>query len=94
MIVAVLLVALVVLAVVAAVAWPLIGARADARLDQQSDAESQELQDEIERSLRAIREIELDHRAGDLSDGDFAELDAEERARAAELLRRRDGAGH
>jgi flagellar motility protein MotE (MotC chaperone) len=87
---AVLLVALVALAVVVAIAWPLVGARGDVSADQEPDADRQELQDEIDRSLRAIREIDQDHRAGDLSDDDFAALDAEERARAAELLRRRD----
>ena len=48
------------------------------------------LQDEIDRSLHAIREIEFDHRAGNLSDQDFAELDSAERAQLATLLRRRD----
>lgn len=90
MIAAVLLVALVALAVVAAIAWPLVGARGDSAADPELDADRQELQDEIDRSLRAIREIDMDHRAGDLSDDDFAALDAEERARAAELLHRRD----
>jgi hypothetical protein len=32
----------------------------------------------------------MDHRAGNLSDADFADLDREERARAVELMRRRD----
>ena len=48
------------------------------------------MQDEIDRSLRAIREIEFDHRAGNLSDEDFAELDGAERAQLATFLRRRD----
>ena len=41
-------------------------------------------------SLEAIREIEMDHRAGNLSDEDFAALDTAERARAVELMRRAD----
>ena len=41
----------------------------------------------------AIREIEMDHRAGNLSDEDFAALDRAERARAVELMRRRDREG-
>ena len=86
---AIVLFALIALAAVAAVAWPLIAGPAE-RPDPEVDSERQELQDEIERSLRAIREIDMDHRAGNLSDEDFARLDAEERARAAELLRRRD----
>lgn len=86
---AALLVAAIALAVVALVAWPLVRDRTetDAVAD---DQRRRALQDEIERSLRAIREIEFDHKAGNLNDADFAELDGIERARAAELLRRRD----
>ena len=51
------------------------------------------MDEDLERSLAAIREIEFDHRAGNLSDEDFAELDRAERARAVELLRRRDELG-
>lgn len=83
------LVAAVALAVVAAVAWPLLHERHQAEPAGEDEAE-RALQDEIDRSLRAIREIEFDHRAGNLSDEDFAELDGAERAQLAILLRRRD----
>jgi hypothetical protein len=84
------LVAAVALAVVAAVAWPLLRERHQSEAPPDDHA-GQELQDEIDRSLRAIREIEFDHRAGNLSDADFAELDGAERTQLATLLRRRDG---
>jgi hypothetical protein len=87
-----LLVAAVALAVVALVAWPLLRDRPDTATGVAGDLGGQELQDEIDRALRAIREIEFDHAAGNLSDTDFAELDAVERARAADLLRRRERA--
>jgi hypothetical protein len=48
------------------------------------------VEEDLHRSLEAIREIEMDHRAGNLSDEDFAQLDRAERARAVELMRRRD----
>ncbi len=85
------LVAVVALAVVVAVAWPLLRDRTDGAMLRGGDADRrQELQDGIDQSLRAIREIDFDHKAGNLGDADFAELDAAERARAAELLRERD----
>jgi hypothetical protein len=49
-----------------------------------------EIEDALARSLDAINEIAFDHEAGNLSDEDFAELDAQERARALALLRRTD----
>jgi hypothetical protein len=85
-----LLVAAVALAVVVAVAWPLLHERAQADGSSADDQANRALQDEIDRSLRAIREIEFDHRAGNLSDEDFSELDGAERAQLATLLRRRD----
>jgi len=78
------------IAVVALVAWPFLrrpGAEAPA--DPRADAR-REVQEELDRSLAAINEMEFDRRAGNLSDEDHARLDAEERARAVELLRRRD----
>lgn len=86
----ILLVAAVALAAVAAVAWPLVRADGNPVDVDAGDPRRAELQDEIDRSLRAIKEIDFDHKAGNLSDADFAELDRAERARAAELLRRRD----
>lgn len=90
MTVTVLLVAVVALVVVAAVAWPLTASGAGGRDGAGIDPARQELEDEIDRSLRAIREIEADHSSGDLDEDTYRELRARERARAAELLRRRD----
>ncbi len=84
------LVALVALAVVAAVAWPLVRDRAEDVRSVVRDDRRQALQDGIDQSLRAIREIDFDHESGNLGDADFAELDAVERTRAADLLRQRD----
>ncbi len=85
-----LILAAVALIVVAALAWPHVVRRDEpARADPASDAH-RAVEEDLERSLAAIREIEMDHRAGNLSDEDFAELDRAERARAVELLRRRD----
>jgi hypothetical protein len=86
------LVAAVALVVVGGIAWPFLNGRAERSLAESApNAPDPELQDEIDRALRAIREIEFDHAAGNLDDADFAQLVAAERARAAELLRRRDG---
>ena len=46
-----------------------------------------------EAKYREISDAELDHAAGKLSDEDFAALDAAERARAVELIRRLDELG-
>jgi hypothetical protein len=92
-IVAVILVGLVTVLAVVLVAWPLLHhAPGTATEDPRSD-ERRRLDDEIERSLAAIREIEFDRHAGNLSEEDFAALDAQERARAIDLLRRRDELG-
>lgn len=80
---------------VALVAWPLV-TRASAPLPDGGDDDRRAVEEELERSLDAIREIDMDHRAGNLSDEDFQALDRDERARAVELMRRRDamsGAG-
>jgi cytochrome c-type biogenesis protein CcmF len=47
-----------------------------------------------EAKYREIRDAELDHAAGKLSDEDFAALDAELRREALEILDRDDGAGN
>jgi biopolymer transport protein ExbB/TolQ len=83
------------LLVAVAVAWPLIlrdePSAALAAEEQAREADrARDVEEALERSLAAIREIDTDHRAGNLSDEDFAALDRAERARAAELLRQRD----
>jgi len=87
---AVLIIGLVAVLTVALVAWPLLHATPNSAAEDSLGDERHRLDDEIERSLAAIREIAFDRRAGNLSDEDFAALNAQERARAAELLRRRD----
>jgi|SRR5690349_3279813 hypothetical protein len=86
----VLIVAIAALAVVAAVAWPLVRSDADAPVVDPRAEARQDVDEQLAQSLEAIREIDMDHRAGNLSDEDFAELDAAERARAVELMRRSD----
>ena len=54
------------------------------------DPAVRELDDALERSLDSIDEIAFDHATGHLSDADYAALDHDERARAIELLRRKD----
>ncbi|MBM3635221.1 MAG: hypothetical protein FJW99_08095 [Actinobacteria bacterium] len=83
------LIALVSVLVVALVAWPLLRGESGAQPAAQSD-DLRAVEEELQSSLDAIREIEMDHRAGNLSDDDFAALDRDERARAVELMRRRD----
>jgi hypothetical protein len=86
----VLIVAVAALVVVALVAWPLIGAAPDAPPPDPDDDARRDLDEQLAGALEAIREIEMDHRAGNLSDEDFSALDAAERARAVELMRRAD----
>jgi hypothetical protein len=88
-----LIVVAVALVVVAALAWPLLARRDDGPSADTAADDRRAVEEDLERSLGAIREIEMDHRAGNLSDEDFVELDRAERARAVELMRRRDRLG-
>ncbi|HEX2503928.1 MAG TPA: hypothetical protein VHK00_08290 [Miltoncostaeaceae bacterium] len=88
-----LILAAVALVVVVALAWPLVARRDDRAPAAPGDDARRAVEEDLERSLAAIREIEMDHRAGNLSDEDFAELDRAERVRAVELMRRRDELG-
>lgn len=90
MLVGILIVAVAALAVIAAVAWPLVTHRAEDPPDDPAEAARRAVDEDLQRSLAAIREIDMDHRAGNLSDEDFAALDGAERARAVELMRRAD----
>ena len=58
--------------------------------DEQIEAERAELDALKEAKYREIRDAELDHRTGKLSDGDWRSLDRDLRAEAVELLRRLD----
>lgn len=77
-----------------AIAWPLLSAppaTADTAATADAGAdEVRQIQDELDRSLQSITEIAFDRASGHLSDEDFQALDADERARAVELMRRRD----
>jgi hypothetical protein len=85
-----LILAAIALAITAVVAWPLVShVPADAPAEA-ADSARQAIQEDLRRSLEAVREIEMDHRAGNLSDEDFSALDRAERARAVEIMRRAD----
>jgi Na+-transporting methylmalonyl-CoA/oxaloacetate decarboxylase gamma subunit len=82
-----------VLVVLAAVLWlvagPLRRGVAEQRAAEES-AEHAELEALKEAKYREIRDAELDHRTGKLSDADYRRLDRELRAEAVELLKRLD----
>jgi hypothetical protein len=83
------LLAVLALALVALVAWPLVRPRPPAGEEETPEA-LRRVEEDLERSLAAIEEIDFDHRAGAMSDADYAALDAAERARAVGLMKRRD----
>lgn len=93
MLVGALILALVALLAVAVVAWPLIRPEDGATPGEARAEERRAIEEDLQRSLAAIRELDMDHRAGNLSRADFDALDARERARAVELMRRRDDLG-
>ncbi|HEY5941723.1 MAG TPA: cytochrome c-type biogenesis CcmF C-terminal domain-containing protein [Solirubrobacterales bacterium] len=66
--------------------WPTRGRRRGALVRTEADAWK-------EAKYREIRDAELDHAAGKLSDEDFAAVDAELRREALEILDRTDAAG-
>jgi hypothetical protein len=88
-----LILAAVALVVVAVVMWPLVEGAPDEAPADPAEAARRAIDEDLQRSLAAVREIEMDHRAGNLSDEDFAALDRAERARALELIRRADELG-
>ncbi len=67
--------------------WPSRGRRRGALVRTEADALK-------EAKYREIRDAELDHASGKLSDEDYAILDAELRKEAVEILDRVDGNGH
>ena len=88
-------IALVVLAVVVAlvVAGPL---RNPGAVEAREDARRAELEAAKEAKYREIRDAELDHRMGKLSESDWRAVDRELRAEAIEILRaidRLEGSG-
>ena len=82
-----------VLVVVAVVAWLLMAPlrRGDAeRRAGDEEAERAELEAAREAKYREIRDADLDHRTGKLSDADWRAQDRALRAEAVEILRRLD----
>lgn len=87
--------ALIILVVLAWVVQPLRRARIN-RLQSAAAPEIQRLENllfEREAALLAIRDLQLDHDMGKLSDSDFTELDVRYRAHAIEILKELDGLG-
>lgn len=76
------------------IAWPVLAGDTTEAEGEEAVAEgadeARRVQDELDRSLQAIKEIAFDRASGHLSEEDFRALDADERARAVELIRRRD----
>lgn len=86
------IVSVVVFVVAAAViAWPVVrGERLPDPAVTTAEQERRRVDDDLERTLSSIKEIAFDHASGHLSDEDFSTLDADERAKAIELMRERD----
>ena len=83
------IVGVVTVCLVLALAWPFLTIAPPSDAADTDDARRQ-VDDDLERSLQAIREIAFDRATGHLNDEDFTALDDDERARAVELMRRRD----
>ena len=60
---------------------------------QEEDAQRAELEAARDAKYREIRDAELDHRTGKLSEGDWRAQDRALRAEAVDILRRLDEAG-
>jgi len=76
--------------VVLVVSAPLRRAGGD---EETEDAERAELEAARDAKYREIRDAELDHRTGKLSEADWRSLDRGLRAEAVEILRRLDELG-
>jgi hypothetical protein len=89
-----LLLALVVVALIAFVVAPLRGraAEPDAVAEERIRARVVEIETRKEAKYREIRDAELDHAAGKLSDPDFQAVDAELRREAVAILKELDAA--
>ena len=86
-----LLVVLVVLALIVLLVSAPLRRRGSAEGDE--DAERAELEAARDAKYRQIRDAELDHRTGKLSDADWRAQDRALRAEAMDILRRLDEAG-
>jgi hypothetical protein len=92
-VVAPLLVILVLLVVVVVVSAPLRTGRASAAASRDA-ARIDDLLAAKDAKYREIRELELDHRTGKVTDEDFRVLDRQLRAEAIDILHRLDELGH
>ena len=85
-----LVVVIILLVVVFFVSAPLRGAGVDTGAEQaqstEHESEVAELEAAREAKYREIRDADLDHRTGKLSDADYAEVDAGLRAEAVAIL--------
>lgn len=87
---------LIVIAVLGLVVWVVSAPLRHARAGRGEDREAVEREGLLaakEAKYREIRELELDHRTGKLSDEDFRAQDRARRAEAVEILRRLDALG-
>ena len=75
--------------VVLLISAPLRGG-ASARAEERAELARADLEAARESKYREIRDTELDHRTGKLSDADWRHLDRELRGEAIEILRRLD----
>jgi uncharacterized membrane protein len=87
-----LLVLVVMAVVVLVVTSPLRAGEAEAQ-DASENADRAELEAAREAKYREIRDAELDHRTGKLTESDWRVLDRTLRAEAVEILRRLDALG-
>jgi hypothetical protein len=84
--------AIIVLALV--VAFVVLGPlRRGAEIDRRGDDRRAALEAAKEAKYREIKDAELDHEMGKLSDEDYAAIDAELRSQAVEILRQLDKDG-
>ncbi len=83
-----LVIVVVLVIVVALVATPLRARRGAAVVEE--DAERAELEAARDAKYREIRDAELDHRTGKLSEADWRAMDRSLRGEAVEILRRLD----
>jgi hypothetical protein len=83
-----LIIAAVLLAVVAIVGWPLM--RSDAPSEPATDVLQRDLEAAREAKYREIRDAEMDHLTGKLSDADYERVDGALRAEAVEILHELD----
>lgn len=83
------LVGLAILAVLVATVWMVSGPlRASGRAQEPVEAARAALEAAKEAKYREIRDAEMDHRTGKLSDPDYRRLDRQLRAEAVEILNR------